>query len=256
MFISSLQNGLTRVIGDPALIAWSCDWQPDVSLTSNYEGFHTKAHFFQAWIQNYATYADESVADPIFTDARLLRWINTPLATLTGFELAGDYDWNEHLTAYGKMSYVQGFDQTVDAPLPSMSPLEGTIKLLAYTMRPTAASGASTLRSARFAAQNLVGAIRIADGSTDTVAVEQATNGFVVCNLRGYYNYSKHLTFVAGIDNLFNENYIEHLDLRVQEAPVTPNVPPANNFTGQEFFVYQPGISVPTLALVGRSKPT
>ncbi len=44
----------------------------------------------------------------------------------------------------------------------------------------------------------------------------------MVCNLRGYYNYSKNLTFVGGVDNLFNKNYQEHLDLRLAGPDGTP----------------------------------
>jgi outer membrane receptor protein involved in Fe transport len=45
--------------------------------------------------------------------------------------------------------------------------------------------------------------------------IEERTPGFTVWNLRTYYNYTKDFTLVAGIDNLFDRNYQEHLDLRL-----------------------------------------
>ena len=79
-FVMTIQTGLTRLVGTPSLQP-ERDWQFDVGLSSNYEGLHTKGRFFQSWIQDYVTYADRSVTEPLFTDARLLRFINTRLAT-------------------------------------------------------------------------------------------------------------------------------------------------------------------------------
>ena len=45
--------------------------------------------------------------------------------------------------------------------------------------------------------------------------IEEATPGFTIVNVRGYYTYSKNLSFIGGIDNLFDRNYQEHLDLRL-----------------------------------------
>ncbi len=53
--------------------------------------------------------------------------INTPLATLTGFEASADWDWSTMFTPFAKMKYVQGTDQNIHAPLPSIPPLEGTV---------------------------------------------------------------------------------------------------------------------------------
>ena len=215
VFISTLQTGFTRMLGDTNLLP-ERDWQFDAALTSNYDCMHTRARFFQAWIQDYVTYAGLNVNSPIteqFPPARLLRFTNTSLATLTGFEIAGDYDWSEHVTPFGKMSYVYGWDQQINAPLTGISPLEGTIGLRIHDADHGKVWGIdAALRLV--ATQNLVGAIRYPDVNT-IQQVEEATPGFVVCNLRGYYNYTKNFSIVGGIDNLFNENYQEHLDLRI-----------------------------------------
>ncbi|MGO9108327.1 MAG: TonB-dependent receptor domain-containing protein [Thermoguttaceae bacterium] len=218
LFISTLQTGFTHTIGDPGLQP-ERDWQFDVGLSSNYDILHTRARFFQSWIQDYVTYTEiGQVGNPpalSLPEARLVQFINTPLATLTGFELAGDYDWDENLTPFGKMSYVYGWDQSINTPLTGISPLEGTVGIRIHDSNHGKVWGIEP--SARLVAdQNHLGAIRVLGepGVIDTV--ELPTASFVVCNIRGYYNYSKNLSFTAGVNNLFNENYLEHLDLRLQ----------------------------------------
>ena len=55
-------------------------------------------------------------------------------------------------------------------------------------------------------------------------ACETPTGGFATSYLKSYYNYSKNVHIIAGIDNLFDRNYVEHLDLRF--AGATPNSGP------------------------------
>ena len=145
LFVSTLQSGFTHMVGNVDLRP-ERDWQFDVGLGSNYDYLHTKARFFQAWIQDYVTYAGSNVSNPLtFLDARLLYFTNTRLATLTGFETAADYDWSENLTPFAKMSYVYGWDQEINAPLTGISPWKGRSDF-AFTTRTTARSGASSPR--------------------------------------------------------------------------------------------------------------
>ncbi len=45
--------------------------------------------------------------------------------------------------------------------------------------------------------------------------LEEATPGLTVWHLRTYYNSTDNLRLIAGIENLFDKNYQEHLDLRL-----------------------------------------
>jgi outer membrane receptor protein involved in Fe transport len=45
--------------------------------------------------------------------------------------------------------------------------------------------------------------------------VEERTGGFTTSYIRGSYDWTKNFHLVAGIDNLFNRSYQEHLDLRL-----------------------------------------
>jgi outer membrane receptor protein involved in Fe transport len=210
LFISSLQSGFTHMIGDPDLNPERA-WQMDVGVSADHERWRGKAAWFYSWVLDYVTYYDDRVVDPDFPDARLLRYMNTPLASLTGFELYGEYDWLPRVSAFGKMSYVQGRDETLDAWLPGISPLEGTAGLRFHNpekeQRWNIDVGARMVTT-----QDKLGVIRMAGAST---TVEERTPGFTTCYIRGVWNCSKHLRLYGGVDNLFDTNYQEHLDLRL-----------------------------------------
>ena len=69
------------MVGDPNLLP-ERDWQVDLGLSSNYDTLRTRARFFQAWIQDYVTYADIGAVNAPGTlslpEARLVQFVNTP----------------------------------------------------------------------------------------------------------------------------------------------------------------------------------
>jgi len=159
---------------------------------------------------------------------------NTDLATLTGFELEGEYDLvRERLFLIGAAHYVHGTNEDIDRPLTYISPLEGRI---AVRLR-DAYDG--TIWGMEFGTRMVDGQDRPGwlprpvAGLADQV--EQATPGFTTCYLRGYYLVHEDLRINGGVDNLFDRNYIEHLNLRLpadaaigfSESPVlSPGITP------------------------------
>jgi iron complex outermembrane recepter protein len=218
MFLGLLQSGFTRVIGNDQLLPEK-DWQMDVGISCNYDNFRASATYFYAWIVDYATFQGDSVVN--FFDARLVRYINTARATLTGFEAVGDWDWSPKFTPFAKMKYVQGQDEVINGPLPSIPPLEGTVGVRWHD------SGNSPMwefeaGERMVTTQNRLGEILILNSPT---VVEERTPGFATTYVRGYYNWSKDMKFVAGIDNVFNRSYQEHLDLRLLSPTGFPAPP-------------------------------
>ncbi len=126
IFLGLLQSGFTRVIGDPA-IKPERDFQLDLGLSANYDNFHANVTGFYAWVVNYITFEGDAVNN--FLDAKLVNFTNTPLATLTGFEASADFDLSSTCTPFAKAKYVQGDNQFLQAPLPAIPPLEGTLGL-------------------------------------------------------------------------------------------------------------------------------
>jgi iron complex outermembrane recepter protein len=215
LFISSLQSGFTRVIGDPHLKP-ERDWQVDLGYKVDKERWRGNARCYYAWVVDYVTFFDDAVVN--FSDARLLRYMNTPLGTLAGFELYGEYDLSARISPFAGMSYTEGRDQTLDAPLPAISPLESTVGFRYHDAEKGRRWSIDT--GARMVAtQNQLGTLRLLGGTT---VVEERTPGFTTVYIRGYWNCNKNLRLIAGIDNVFNRNYQEHLDLRLSGPNTFP----------------------------------
>ncbi len=137
VFLGILQSGFTRVIGTPDLRP-ERNFQLDAGLSANYDNFRGSLTGFYAWVVDYVTFDGLAVVD--FFDAKLVRYRNTPLAILTGFEAAGEWDWSPNLTPFAKLKYVQGTDEFV-GPLFAIPPLEGTVGLRWHDLRANAAVG-------------------------------------------------------------------------------------------------------------------
>lgn len=70
--------------------------------------------------------------------------------------------------------------------------------------------------------QDRLGGLR---SGPNIVTVEEATPGFTVWHLRGFWAYSRNVRFTGGVENLFDRNYLEHLDLRLPASPID-GIPP------------------------------
>ncbi len=212
LFLGIIQNGFSRVIGNPQLDKERL-WQFDVALYQDYENFRGHARYYSSWVLDFITYEGNDILD--LADARLLRHVNTDLVTMNGVELYGEALMTEMLTFFAAMQYVQATDQGIDRPLWGISPLEGRGGIRLHD-----ANGgqywAVEMGMRAVARQGRVGLIRTAGVPDQFLAIEQATPNFITANLRGYLNYTENLSFVGGIDNMFDTNYIEHLDLRLQ----------------------------------------
>ncbi|HUE73332.1 MAG TPA: TonB-dependent receptor [Pirellulaceae bacterium] len=241
VFVSVLQSGFTRVIGDPRLAPEKL-WQLDGGLYADYGDLRGSITAYHAWIQDYITYRGGEVRDP--TGALLVRYVSTPLATLTGFEFKTEKDLSSSWTAFIAGHYVQGHDQTLDAPLPGISPLEGIAGLRWHSAEDPDRLGAEFLLRA-VDAQNRLGVIRLGNlfDTNEQSTVEQVTGGFTVVHVRGYWvpDEEKRLRIVGGVENLFDRTYLQHLDLRLAGGGGGP--PPSGLGPFGRAFAYAPGIT-------------
>jgi len=209
LFLAILQSGFTRVIGDPS-IDKERNWQFDVSLTADYDALRGRITFFNAWINDYITLFDDNVND--LTGARLVQFVNTDLATLIGCEMALELDLNRYVTPFATLAYVDGRDRQINAPLPGIAPMDGRLGIRLHDAQSSGRYGFEA--GARIVDnQDRLGTIRLA-GNVPTV-VELPTPGFTTFYLRAYTQARSGLNLVGGVDNLFDKNYLEHLDLRL-----------------------------------------
>lgn len=222
VFVGLIQSGFSRVIGTPDLDK-ERNTQIDVSLEADYDNWRGKIGGFHGWVNDYITFQGNQIIDP--TGARLLNTINTDLATISGCEVYGEYDLNNRWTLFSSARYIYGRDQEIDAPLPGIYPFDSRVGV-----RLQDAYGGRRWGTEFFARivddQDQLGVLRVT--STDlTDTFELQTPGFTVYHLRGYYNVTDNFNVIGGIDNLFDKQYLEHLDLRLPAQAVVggPDIP-------------------------------
>jgi outer membrane receptor protein involved in Fe transport len=252
-FMFLLQNGLNTVTGDPRLDKERLG-QIDVALRYNNGRVRSGLSGYYAWINDYITFEAMQVATAPpqgQIEQVSLKFVNTDLATLSGFEYFAEYDVNPWLMAFSTLSYVEGRDHTrignfatrpatpvapsvrvpglprgafsgipgaAEEPLPMIRPLESRIGVRLHEPFDNA------LWSVELS-------VRIAD-QQDRVAtslLESPTPGFSVWDIRSYWQASDSLQLVAGVENFSNKNYQEYLDFR----PLGPGALP----------VFQPGVN-------------
>jgi outer membrane receptor protein involved in Fe transport len=215
-FIAVLQQGLNRTFGDPHLAPEKLN-QMDLGLRADYGWFRGGINGFYAWIHDYITY-DLNTHGAFGSPISQVVFTNTDRATLAGGELYGEFDLMDWLTSFGNLTYTEGRDLThIDnrralelassrrtgdnEPLPSIPPLEGRVGIRIH--QPS--------RSPRWAVECAVRIVREQDLVATSLG-EQPTAGFSVWDLRSFWRVTDAWTLTAGVENLFNKFYREHLD--------------------------------------------
>ena len=239
-FIGALQQGTSRLIGDPNLRPEKLT-QLDVGLQADYGWYKGGISAFYGWVQDYITY-DQIKGGPGLTQ---VVYTNTNLATLAGTEMFSQVDLTNWLTAFATMTYVQGIDQThVDnrraadiassrrydpatgqfaastEPLPQMPPLETR---LGFRIHDTAPQRRWQVELSA----------RIVNGQNEVARSlgELPTPGFTVYNIRTYWQARENLLLTAGVENVGNKTYREALDpISGNILGVNPFLRPGTNF--------------------------
>lgn len=125
-------------------------------------------------------------------------------AQIMGGELGASYAFATHWKVESSLAYAWGRNRSDGKALPQMPPLDTRLSL-SYNDQRWSFGALWRLVSA----QN-----RIARNDGNVVGKDfGATAGFGVFSVNAAYAFSKSVQIIAGIDNLFNKAYAEHLNL-------------------------------------------
>ena len=219
-FIGVLQQGVSRLIGDPNLKQERLN-QFDLGLTANYEAFRFGVNGFYGFFDNYITYD----ANRIGRGLTQVVYTNTDRATLAGVEFYSQADLTAWLTPFGSLSYVQGIDRTArdrrrslnlassrrddlltgrkaaTEALPQIPPLDAKLGLRFH----------EAVKNPRWQVEV---STRIVHGQNNvaTSLGELPTPGFTIVNIRGFWQATDSLLLSAGVENVGDVNYRQHLD--------------------------------------------
>ena len=202
-------------------------WQVDLGLQGEFRRGRLGVNAFHTWIHDYITY-DNLANQPFPGSAAVsITFVNTDLATLAGVEFEAEYDLTKYLTAFAAASYIEGRDQTrngsnspiraerdpgstrgcfdlEEEPLPVMPPLDAVVGH--RLQKPEETSPWAIEFSARIVDRQ--------DRIAFVTLGEQETPGFTIFDMRGYWQPTYRHTFTAGIENLGDRTYREHVDPR------------------------------------------
>ncbi len=118
-------------------------------------------------------------------------------AELYGFDLDFGTRLTDHWSLDGVVSYVRGKRRDIGDNLYRIAPLNGTLALT-YDR----SNWSVTAETVLAAEQDKVSATN----------EEEATDGYALLNLYGNYQVQKDLEFTAGVNNVFDEEYSDHLN--------------------------------------------
>jgi outer membrane receptor protein involved in Fe transport len=223
-FLAVLQQGFTQVRGNPDLHTEKL-WQFDIGLKAEYERFRGGITGFYAWVNDYITYLarDDTLANAGIDGGLGVTYVNTDLATLSGGELYAEYDCNDWLTPFSSLYYVEGRDHSRgdrgvipgsnEEPLPSISPLQSRLGLRFHQPCKNPAWGVE------FSARVVDNQDRVASS-----LLELPSPGFTTYDIRSYWRATDNLLLLAGIENLTDKYYHEHLDLRTGRGVFQPGI--------------------------------
>lgn len=179
--------------------------QPEKTTQLDF-GVTMKQPGMEAWVSAYAGYIQDYILF-LYGNGGMMGSTSQVInvnAQIAGAELGGKVLLASNWVLDGSLAYAWGQDTTLDMPLPQMPPLDARIGLRYETPK-----------------WSLGGLWRVV-AAQDRYALDQGnvvgkdfgpSAGFGVVSLNGSYTLDKQLILTVGIDNLFNKQYTEHLNL-------------------------------------------
>jgi len=166
-------------------------------------GIQYKTETLEAWASGYIGQVRDYILYDYTGGASVSRADNVD-ARIMGGEMGVAYQLTSNWKADATLAYAWGKNSSDGSALPQMPPLESRLGLT-YSESNWSAGALWRLVSA----QN-----RVSENYGNIVGKDfDKSGGFGVFSLNGAYRVSKNLKLSAGVDNLFDKNYAEHLNL-------------------------------------------
>lgn len=164
-------------------------------------GVQYQSEALQAWASAYVG----QVRDYILFDYRgMSSRADNIDARIMGGEMGVAYAFDDHWKADATLAYAWGKNSSDGEALPQMPPLEARLGL-SYQHEDWSVGTLWRL---------VDGQGRVAEGHGNVVGRDLGDSaGFGVFSINGAYRVTKQVKLSAGVDNLFDKNYTEHLNL-------------------------------------------
>ena len=140
------------------------------------------------------------------------------MATLYGFNGYVEWDALPWLTPFATVSFVEGWDQTHGVALPGIPPLQARLGLRLHGRPAATRPGVSSTRPESWRRKT----------SSPPTSVKHAPAGSSYTTSAAFWQPRSNVQLLAGIENIGNLQYREHLDLRTGFGAFQPGI----NFYG------------------------
>ncbi len=161
----------------------------------------------EAWVSAYAGLVEDYILFsyvPGVMPGMLRAEVSNVDATIAGAEMGASYRFSSNWKGDASLAYAWGENRSDDRALPQIPPLEGRLGLT-YERDNWSTSGLWRV----VASQG-----RVAENQGTVVGKDfDESAGFGVLAVNGAYRLNQHFKLSAGIDNLLDKNYSEHLNL-------------------------------------------
>lgn len=206
-----------EMLGNPQLLP-EVNYQSDLTIKwQASEKSLIQLDVFGAYLQDYiSSVIDASLTPRLPTSPGVRQYINIDKAFKTGFELSWDQVLFAGLSHRLGVAYTYGEDLFRNEPLPEIAPLD-----LRYVLYGSYLKG--KLRP-EFAFRHAAQQPRVSPEFGETV-----TPAFNLVDLKLGYQIVSGLSVNAGVNNLLDENYYEHLNRSVR-GETTPIFAPGRSF--------------------------
>lgn len=186
-------------IGNPSLLPEK-SLQADISLLYSWKRSRLQLNGYYSKVANFITGKINPAFNTMTIGANGVKtWINIPYAYISGAEVSGFFKPVNAIDVVSTIRYTMAKDNE-NKPLPYVAPLK-TINSIRY-------------QHSRFSVQ-LETEIALAQNKVSDNYGEDATPGYFLLHSRLGYNttlFKTNAEFQAGIENIFDRNYHEHLD--------------------------------------------
>ncbi len=170
-------------------------------------GLQYRDAHLQAWVSGYAGVVQDFILMHYPLSAMGSGTASNVRARIAGGEAGVSYAFDAHWSGDATLSTAWGENRSEHRPLPQMPPLEARFGLT-YARDDWSVGGLWRLATAQR---------RVAVGEGNIVGQDLGPSaGFGVLSLNGSYRLGQHLTLSAGIDNLLDKTYAEHLNAAPQ----------------------------------------
>lgn len=193
--------------------------QIDLNLTIDKENTKITANIFASYLQDYISSVIREDLKPKLPmmAAGVRQFINVDEAMMTGFEFSINQRLPLNMQTQFAIAYTKGQNITTDEALPEISPIDMRFKLL------------GSFANNKFFPELSLRVVGKQDRFASSYG-ETETPAFTVLDFSSSYHFNKTFHLSAGVQNLFDVAYYEHLNRSVRNASKRPIYAVGRNF--------------------------